>query len=126
MSYNEVMPKEKIIGIVKRRLWSSGYAVCERSRESEGYDLLVDDTFRVRIERSSQGVISVGEGEVIAFLTDHVSGAIVVYVGAPNQNNPTRSPRAVFGLPASKSKDHVKQKTRKEASKKSGKKVASA
>lgn len=117
MSYNRFMPKENILGIVKRRLWSSGYAVSERSRVADGFDLLVDNKHRVMVVAHRKGVDCFEGGDanppfdnIASVSFDAAERPVVVYTTA---QGPTPSPRVAFGLPI-KSKDHGNKKTRKE------------
>lgn len=105
------MPDKKNIGIVKRRLWSSGYSVGERSRAIDGFDLLVEGKYKICVYRRKAPIETVAHDTTIAIVDFDLSKRpIVVYVGAPNFSNPTVSPRGVFGLPASKSKDYGNKK----------------
>ena len=115
------MPKDKYIDIVKRRLWACGYRVARRSREVDGFDLLVDGAVRVLIAvvKTPKEVRRPVEahGLVMAVvLTATFGRPAVVYQGPDGLA--TESARRMFGLPA-RLKDHEK-KTRKEGRKEKG------
>lgn len=113
MRYNEFMTENKEINIVKRRLWASGYAVSERSRGTDGFDLIVDGRHKLIVCRK-------GEERRLKELNPIATIACVHYafskpfVGYVWNGGYSSSPRIVFGLPASKSKDkNGNKKTRK-------------
>lgn len=107
------MPKDNIVGIVKRRIWASGYAVRDMSKTGLGFDLLVDEEKKVLVRPEGTRFNHVSE-EVVAFVSfDAADRAVVIYGRAGFLN--TVSPREAFGLPA-KSKDH--EKSSKKSSKK--------
>ncbi len=99
------MPKEKQIGIVKQRLWSSGYKAVERSRAVEGYDLLIEGKVRVIVCRHGEHrrlMIQAENADIVAAVFNEKrtgKDGVVYYREAGDFSS---SPRAMFGLPISK------------------------
>ena len=109
MLYNRFMPKENIIGIVKRKLWASGYNVRSVYGIGLGCDLLVEGKHRVRVFRKGSDIAHPDDDILAIVSRDAAKRAVVVYVGPPNRSNPTVSPRAMFGIPTSKKDNHGKK-----------------
>lgn len=110
------MPNKKHIGIVKRRLWSSGYSVVPRSRDIDGFDLLVDGRVKVQVGTRKDIKNVPDDMGVIACVGENVFGRKIVIVYVGENKVVTESPREMFGLPSSKSK---KQNGTKKAKKRS-------
>lgn len=131
------MTKINTINIVKRRLWASGYAVSERSREVDGYDLLVggkwDYRKRVRvISAKSPKDIDFGDFTLVTdpgepgknmYAYDILAVVITATFGKPlvgycivGNPTPTITIAEAFGLSASK-KNHHGKKNKKVAEK---------
>ena len=105
------MTKNKHIDIVKRRLWASGFRVSERSFETEGFDLLVEGKYKVRVmPKGTRGEFGC---DVVAVPSYAFSKAVIGYY-TDGWDHYTTSPREAFGLPSAiKDKNHGK-KTSKE------------
>lgn len=126
------MTKNKHIDIVKRRLWCSGYAVSERSREADGFDLLVDGKTKVNVigvrspkelekHQFSQEVIDFATaGGVLAVVATATFGRPMVAYAVNDKVGPVGA-RVAFGLPIKK-ENHGK-KTKEVTPKGSGKEV---
>ena len=109
------MPKDKIIAIVRRNLWSRGYAVKTFSDTELGFDLLVGGKVRVMVMRQQRGPGKcIGDEsspyDTVALVSfDAAKRPVILYT---NAGEPTADPRVVFGLSASFSKDEKNKKTR--------------
>lgn len=103
--------KQTITDIVKRNLWNRGYAVKSLEGLGLGFDLLVENRFKVRVlEVDKKGIVS--EDEVIAYVAIHTLAGLesttIAYVGMVNNSTPTVRPQDIFGLPTSRrNKNHV-------------------
>lgn len=90
------MPNKKHIGIVKKRLWASGYAVSERLREMEGFDLLVEGKYRLSVGSAVPGIAN-----LVAKVQSAFGDSFVRYFVVP-ENGKAQGAREVFGLPSKK------------------------
>lgn len=112
------MPNKKYIGIVKRKLWQHGYRVVVRSREVDGFDLLVDGVMKVRVFVGN--IIDTDDCDIVAQVITVKFGKPVVGYFVVGNTTPLTRPSEAFGAPLSKiKKDHAKEKTRKESKVKS-------
>lgn len=115
------MAKNKHNDIVKRRLWASGYAVSERSREVDGYDLLVGNVKRVRvISAKSPKDINFGDDmhrfDILAVVVTATFGKLLVGYCTVGNPIPTVTIAEAFGL-LIKRKYHGKKNNKKVAEK---------
>lgn len=121
------MPKDNNnIGIVKKRLWASGYRVQDMSASALGFDLLVEGKHRVCVRKEGTGL---GDSDMTAVVSFDAAKRPVVLYTVAGVSDGSISPQSVFGLPESKSKDNgnKKEKARtKSAGKKGGKKAKAA
>lgn len=121
INYNRFMPNKKYIGIVKRKLWQHGYRAVVRSREVDGFDLLVNGVVKVKVfgGRTPRDVdVQVDGCDVAATVLTATFGRPLVGYFVVGNTTPLSKPSEAFGAPLSKiKKDHVKEKTRKEVSK---------
>ena len=111
------MTKNKHINIVKRRLWCSGYRVSERSREVDGYDLIVRNAKRVRvISAKSPKDIDFGDDmhrfDILAVVTTATFGKPLVGYCTVGNPTPTVTIAEAFGL-LTKKKHHGKKTSKK-------------
>ena len=125
------MTKNKHIDIVKRRLWCSGYRVSERSRETDGYDLLVNGKTKVMIIgvksprelstwRIAEDIVAFSkDGGVLSIVFTATFGKPFVGYAVKENSNPVGA-REAFGLPESKKDNHGKKNNKKVAPKGSG------
>jgi|CXWL01.1.fsa_nt_gi hypothetical protein len=107
------MTKINIINIVKRRLWCSGYAVSERSREVDGFDLIVDGKHRVCVGEPT------GSMDVLAKVQSVLGHTVIRYANEDKAGGA----REIFGLPIKK-EDHGKKNRKEVTPKGSGKEVS--
>lgn len=108
------MPNKKYISIVKRRLWASGFRVEERSREIDGFDLLVEGKYKLAIIGKGRRLIPEGclTSTHLAQVTfDAAKRAVVVYMSNTSPENGP-SPKVVFGLLTKKEKHGKKQNSK--------------
>lgn len=117
--------KVTIIGIVKRRLWRSGYHAVDMSGTSLGFDLLVEGKFKVIVikrrtpadlakKQFTDDEISFAKsGGIFAVALTATFGAPLVMYAVGNSLMPLAASKA-FGLPASKSKVYEKKGRKKD------------
>src|SRR3990167_10742619 len=98
------MPNKKHIGIVKKRLWASGYKAAERSRVGDECDLLIDGIRKVFVCKEGGQNRQEYAGFLVACVSTAHSRTSVRYM-LPNGVY-SISLRTVFGLPARLSKDN--------------------